>query len=437
MEHREVVVSNKLIMSDFYTLISRIIRFCLYGLAISIPIGNAPVEIFSNIAIALFLIECLTKLFLWLRSSPKQIQTGLLYKPFFIALLCYFIWNGVSVFFSIHAAQSAEAIYTKLSEGILIFFCCMFHIRKKKHLVIFLSCLFFSALLASIDGCVQWFWGKDVIRGTASVIQHDGRRVSGSFKHPNGLGGYLAALLPVMLAVLFDRSRRIFLPRKAWEKWFVFLSCCSKKYLYVVFGLCLVVFGLTFSRGAWLGFGVGLVFLSRRSKKFFLVAVLVFLVFMAVFIPMILANRSIELSFSGIASGRQAFWMDAFHMAIEHPFVGSGLNTYTEFLNSHAETFKGFYAHNCYLQMAVEIGFVGVFFFVCVLILFFYVFLRNIRNVTDSFLGAAAWGMAAGALAFCVHAFFDTIMFSVQLASIHWFLMGLVFAVFRMEKFEV
>jgi len=432
-------------MSKFSQIISRIIRWCLYGLALSIPIGNAPVEIFSNLAAGLFFLESLVRGIVWMRG-PKRDRKRMLWDPFFVAMGCYVVWNGVSVFFSIHPMQSATAVYTKLLEVVLIFFCAARHLRRKGHLFIVLGCLGAGAILASLNGLIQWMTGTDLIRHSSVMFRHDGRRVSGAFKHPNGLAGYLAALIPLGVAwVLFlftageRRSESDAAHRGCPPLWPGILAAVG-----VV--VCTIVFGLTFSRGAWLGCFAGLLLLASRNKRFSGLMIVAVMVFSAVFGPWMLksrsrafgltpdgslkamAGRSLTRIVKETSSGRCSFWRDAFAMALENPWTGSGLNTYTEFLNAHPDTFKGYYAHNCYLQMAVEIGFVGTAFYILMLIFFFRFIWREAPRLRDPLMSALVWGSAAGVLAFSIHAVFDTTMYSVQLAGLPWLLMGLSFA---------
>lgn len=444
-------------MSKFFHIISRIIRWCLYGLALSIPIGNAPVEIFSNVAAGLFLLESLVRGVAWLRGSERG-RKRIAWDPFFAAMACYVVWNVVSVFFSIHSVQSAAAVYTKLLEVVLIFFCAVRHLRRKTHLFIVLGCLGAGAILASLNGLIQWITGTDFIRHSSVMFRHDGRRISGAFKHPNGLGGYLAALIPLgvsWIVPMFSGRPAHWRQEPAEIQRPVMTGRRGRRIgALAAVGLCSAALGLTFSRGAWLGCFAGLLLLAFRNKRLLGLMIVSVMVFSAVFGPWMLksrsrafgladegslrplAGRSLTQIVKETSSGRCRFWQDAFEMARENPWTGSGLNTYTEFLNAHPDTFKGYYAHNCYLQMAVEIGFVGVAFYILMLIFFFIRIGRDLLQVRDPLLCAVGGGAASGVLAFSIHAFFDTTMYSVQLAGLPWLLMGLSFCTVRLNNAE-
>jgi len=424
----------------------RLIRFLLYGLALSISFGNAPVEIFANSSAVLFLLESLCRLVLNPAETRVYVKDDFFRRPVFIAVVCYVVWNILSAVMSVDVAQSRGAVFTKLLEGVLIFFACLFHIRKREHLRIFAGLFLFGALIAVIDGIYQWFFGVDFIRGSSLHFRGAGDRVSAAFKHSNGFGGYLICVLPVIMTLFFSKRKQTVEDCPTCRNP-VFL-CDSKFYLLgmLILGLCAL--GLTFSRGAWLGLFVALCFLSFKTKKIFLSVLAIVIIFSSVFFPLFLSKRPVSLDhatagpgyffswdfFKEAGSGRDRFWNDALHMAMEHPFFGFGLNTYTEALRGHPDARQGFYAHNCYLQMAAEIGFAGLAVFLAVLIVFWREFFQKLRYVEDEFLLNMVWGMGAGFMAFLVHAFFDTTMYSVQLGMMHWLFMGLILAVFRMER---
>lgn len=447
-------------MIIFFKYTAQTIRFCLYALMFSIPIGNAPVEIFSNLAIGILLIEWIVKGVMFVKQDSHSFSLYKIFKnPVFLAVIFYAFWNFLSAVFSINVSQSMAAVYKKMLEGVLLFCCCTSHIHKKKHFVWLFSMFFVSAFIMSIDGIFQWFTGSDFIRGRESFIRHDGTRVSAAFRHPNGFAGYLIAVLSLLLPFIFMPKQVVGKLDGLWRRVAVFFSCNSKFFIYPLSFLCLVVLGLTFSRGAWLGFFLGSLFFSLKSRRVFLSVLVVFLVFSAIFFPLFIQNRHVPFDveklmdsqnefgktevrgffyrlFQMVSSGRSVYWRDALYIAQDHPFVGSGLNTYSDVIKTYPNAFKGFYAHNCYLQMAAEIGFVGVGSFILVLFMFFFTFFQRIYSVKDEFLQFIAWGLAAGVIALCTHAFFDTIFYTVQLGTLHWIFMGLVLAIFRIEYVE-
>ncbi len=452
----------------FFNWTNRLIRWSLYALMAAIPFGNAPVEIFANAAAGLFLIEMIVKIFL----ARKQgcVFLGFFKNSFYAAVGFYIFFNLISVLGSVNIAQSVDAFLKKFLEGVFLFGACVTHVKERKQTALMLFFFFLGAFVMSVNGLFQWFSGRDFIRGSTAFFAHDGRRISGAFKHPNGFAGYLICVIPLALAML------MYPPWRKEEGGPGSRSLGTKPMkglLIILLVLSLAALGLTFSRGAWLGLFAGVVFLSIGNKRNILLYVGGIALFLAIFLPLFFLQRpqqknalqnvvmadinrkeavvlprgdnddngiagriTVKRFWEGASSGRAAFWRDAFGIAREHPWFGTGLNTYTEVLKKRPDAVQGFYAHNCYLQMAAELGFVGLGSFLLMITAFFFEFAVIIPAVSDRFLKAVAWGIAASLAAFFVHAFFDTIMYTVQLGIIHWLLMGFLTAVVAISPNE-
>lgn len=125
-------------------------------------------------------------------------------------------------------------------------------------------------------------------------------------------------------------------------------------------GLALIC---TFSRQAWLGAGVGLVLIGLRGsfRRVAPAAIAAATVFMFVNVPgtdQTLAGHLIEAGNTSDESsaGRLALWGDALHQVSERPLLGIGPGLYST-LNPFGE--GAYYAHNIFLDVAVEMGVVG------------------------------------------------------------------------------
>ena len=122
-------------------------------------------------------------------------------------------------------------------------------------------------------------------------------------------------------------------------------------------------------------------------------------------------------------------WETGWRIYKEHPVMGNGVNTFFEHYRSFrtdADKGRGSYAHNCLLQMAADIGILGLLSF---LIFFSIVVFRNMRRAIVKLSGfehAFVFGSSLGAIAFLVHSFFDTNLYSLNLAALFWTFLGIV-----------
>jgi len=103
---------------------------------------------------------------------------------------------------------------------------------------------------------------------------------------------------------------------------------------------------------------------------------------------------------------------------------GNGINTYDS-VNKTAfpEKEQYFYAHNCYLQMLVELGVTGVLTFLLFLIFLFRKSLRFVRREASPKLITA--GLICSVTTMAISFLFDTHFYNSQLSVLFWFYCGM------------
>jgi O-antigen ligase len=109
-------------------------------------------------------------------------------------------------------------------------------------------------------------------------------------------------------------------------------------------------------------------------------------------------------------SGRAHFWGIAWKIFLDHPILGSGLNSFGVAFTPF-DTWNGFYrveqAHNDYLQMLADGGIVGI---ACVAVFVFLLLKKGIAAVGDHRDGlrrSVVTGALAGCIGILIHSFFD------------------------------
>lgn len=182
---------------------------------------------------------------------------------------------------------------------------------------------------------------------------------------PNDLGFILATAIPIgmWLAMYGDARRRMLA---------VVLTAI------VATGLL-----LTFSRGAMLGLGVGLVWHALTDRRHVRVLVAAGAVAIAFAAALVQVNAETVAAALGAKSrisdynveSRFVAWAGALELAADHPVIGIGPGNfglyYYELTDSPPGTFALQVTHNAYLDMASEIGFVGLGLFLAFLIMSF------------------------------------------------------------------
>jgi len=268
--------------------------------------------------------------------------------------------------------------------------------------------ILFIAGFTFLNGIFQDIFGFDFIR-QHTIDQLDYlHRINASFVHANDFGAYIILVLPltfIFLSKRFSKTNRI-----------TALTVCA-------LGLyCLL---RTSSRGAWLGFIIGAIIYFIYYKKRFSLAIPLAMVSLIIVFPAGLKRvLSIFSSQQNTVWERLKLWQGTWDMIKEHPVLGFGINTFSEYFPRFkpADYPDLKYTHNSYLQMWSEIGLVGLTIFLALIFTVIILALRknkekmNIRPRE----GQILLGFICGYIAFLIHAGLDTNLYSLVLLTSFW-----------------
>jgi len=409
------------------TLIDRIdalIRFFLYVLIFWLPYSPAVIESCVIICLILWLLKrgiILTKE----KGSARILkdvkpESTFLNKPIaFFLLACLLSVTG-SAFFG----QSLHNFFTKTLEWFIVYFLVVEVFKDKKHITIVLAIFIFTAFSTAIDSLIQFYiTHKDIFLG---VVIEPGARATAAFKTSNGLGGYLTLIIPMLLAWIFLSQQKL-------RYRLIILSV----FLFLAWSLV-----VTFSRGAWIGVFFGGMFLllfvlipKKRLQFYFSFSFLGAATVLLISFILILANGSDQQLFNRIETiqWRLGIWSISMEVIKDKFLFGHGINTFMRvFQEYRGNNMMGpTYAHNCYIQLAAEVGIVGLLCFFWIIAEVFHQSLGRIKIyfTQDRNLAAVIIGLLSGIFAFLVHSFFDTHFYSLQLSVYLWFMIGILVAV--------
>ena len=365
--------------------------------------------------------------FLHIGKAFKPESTPLNKPIFFFILSCLFSITS-SAFF----AQSFHNFFTKTLEWFIIYFLVVEVFKDKRHIYIALGIFVFTAFSTVVDSFIQFYiTGKDIFLGHSIEL---GSRATAGFKTSNGLGGYLTIFLSGILAWILIGKQK-------------FLYRAGASLIFILSMWSLVI---TFSRGAWIGVFSGIIFLIfciRRSREKFnsdsYLKIFLAIASLCVVSFLILRN-SLDLEFINryqTVSWRLGVWGVSLDMLKDKIFFGHGINTFMGVFQAYRGNLHmdPTYAHNCYLQLASEIGFVGLFCFFWIMARLYYYTLNQLKYCYEKNknLFAMIVGLLSGVSAFLVHSFFDTHFYSLQLSVYIWFTIGMLVAVCKISNDSV
>lgn len=320
-----------------------------------------------------------------------------------------------TAFTSQRLSISAEAFLFKTMEYVLIFLIIADVINTPRRVFNLVSVFLVAAFFTGLDGIYQRLTGYDLFRKFPMFVD---TKITAAFKAPNDFGTYLATALPLPLALIAFNVTD-------WKK---------KSGLLVLSLLLATCLLFTFSRGAWLAFLAGFLFLFvfAGGKRFVIaLVILVLLASMTVLFapPMIkdTLNSSAKLGSDVSSIDRLLIWKTGWRMFLDRPVFGHGLNTFMSVFEKYKPSGYSWivYAHNCFLQMAAETGIIGLLVFLWFCVSIFIRALSNFFSASDRFLKAVAIGTAACIIATLTNSLVDTNLYSLPLAVLFWSLCGL------------
>jgi O-antigen ligase len=368
-------------------------RACVISLNILlfyIPISIAAVESFLGFSLFFFLGRACVRKGLFLEVFKKEKMVLL----FFISLSLSLINSGVLL------PLSLRALFSKWGGHVLLYVIISQTLTSPsriKYALVNISC---GVALVILDCYSQLFFNFEFLRHRNMAMHANNiAAITGPFTHNNGLAAYLTCTLIVILYWVFSKNTKAVKPVAA-----------------TFFILGIYILSRTYSRGGWLVFIIALILLAMVLKKLRFLG-------LSLLVTIILGLRVNFLKFFIFKdSGRFQLWDLSLRMIKEHPLLGNGIGTFMTLCRSFAPAQSASHAHNCFLQLWAEAGLIAVIIFTLFIAktlkegLLFY---KKTKSPIYPILVCAI-------TAYLCHSFFDTHLFSLQLAVLFWVLMGLL-----------
>ncbi len=274
-----------------------------------------------------------------------------------------------------------------------------------------------SCTLVSLYGLFQNFFGlMETTWHDTELFGDIAGRVVSTFENPNVLAEYLIMIIPLAAAMFIITKN----PRAKLILGFCTVASCG----------CLIY---TWSRGAWLGFIIGmLIFLIMYHRN--TLTALLFGLFGVPFLPFVLPDSIIQ-RFTSIGDMRDTstayrvhIWKAVTNMIGDYWQTGVGIGEasfkpiYSLYALSGIESAP--HSHNLYLQIAVELGIVGLAVFLLMLFVWAQSCLTFHKNETrpEKLLSAAVF---CGILAVLAQGATDYIWYNYRVFFMFWLVLGL------------
>jgi len=254
-------------------------------------------------------------------------------------------------------------------------------------------------------------------------------RVFSTFGNPNFFGDFLVVMGPIVLALFFK----------------------SKKF-HLLFLWCLIAFSVyfTYSKGAWLGFGIGLLAFSflfvnyiinmEKKKRLTIIAVMSILTISVVFCGIFLQLKKRPDS----SSFRIFTWNSCWEMINTHPIIGTGIGTFYVtypayrrpqiFFIEGAHNTESDHPENEYLEVFYDEGIIGFGIFLTLIFTFIMLGFRNLyyfreEKIQKNSFAYLQLGVVSALIAQLGHNMVCVSLRFVSSGVMLWLLIGLVGAI--------
>ncbi len=305
-----------------------------------------------------------------------------------------------------HAPNIMIGIKSFLYIGVLIasYYLVLLCVNSEKHIKIFIGLL----VIATSVVCL-----------ISLGYRGSGRLGSIVLRNPNGFGNFLALMILFCSSLLFHGRFD------------------SRKRLFLSFSLILMFISLvlTFSRSAWVGVFVGIVFFSIIRPKVPLV-LLLFALISATFIVSPINKRVFKDIDDPGAQYRVIKAKIAYSKFKEHPILGNGLGSFH--YEAQFSDIWAYRAHstleNNYLLMLAEGGIIEFFAFLYLIVSFGRRAIVLLKGVSDPFLYSVLLGSVMSIIATLAAGMFEDTLFFPKNNWLIGMFMGIVIVVGRMYE---
>ncbi len=198
------------------------------------------------------------------------------------------------------------------------------------------------------------------------------------------------------------------------------ISSKHKRWFWLICAIIVLVATLaTFTRGAYVGLAAGALVAGAywlwhiRARAMWLIGSTTISIFalIAIFASPI-GERLISINdkTDGSTSARWELWDTAIEQIAQNPALGTGLGQYPLTYMPYADYRLPYYAHNLYLDIAVEIGAIGALIWITLIILAIW----RLTRFAQIYHNPLPAYLALGLLIISIHSLFDTPLFSIR-----------------------
>ena len=298
-------------------------------------------------------------------------------------------------------------------------------VNSKNELNVMLTAFVFTATLVALYGIYQYLVGVELDPAWVDkAINPDITiRVFSVFGNPNILAEYLIMSIPVSVALFWNSKRLI------------------KKLIFLLTSMILVgTLVLTISRGGWIGFAFGIfVFMFLVEQRLLLLCIPAGV--LSVFVlPQSIINRIQTIGNLTDSSNawRITTWQVTTDIIRDHwvAGVGFGYIPFKKTFETYIRTMSTSHAHNTYLEIAAELGIVGIMLFIILIFVIYKYAIINSKKSKDKYIKIITAGLLGGIASLLFQGLVEHVLYMPKIIITFWIMIGFILVTMKLSKLE-
>lgn len=416
------ILNSSIIFKPFKNLTFRSFLLMIFGLYLPIDYFIRSIlgieilaSVWDELLMILFFVTVAYRIAL--KKAPNTKYTTPLDSYIFLFLSAgLFLMCYVSPIFYI-----AVAGYRAVVQYILWFFVVVRLIEDDNDFKVLYNTLISVILMLGVHCIYQFIVGVEIPAGWVSASEYSVRtRVFSITGSPNIMGAIIVLLTP-MVTAYFYTSKNIYV------KVFAGFSTIM---------LCFAVL-FTFSKGAWVGMALAVIIFAFFVDRRIIALALSAGAFVFIAVPSV-TNRITYLFTSDYAlassvGGRTLRWRIGLSLLEQcEAFFGFGLGRFGGAVAMQNQVidssygFEYFYMDNYYLKTLVEMGYMGIFFYILLLVAMITLSIKAILRIKHTHLFIPCVAMFSGMCGVLVHCYFENIFEVPYMTGYFWAMASMI-----------
>lgn len=363
-------------------------------------------------------------LLFWLIRMFLTKKFRLARNPLNIPIAAFLVAAAIGVIMAVDFKHSLKGYMTL--GWMSIFFLFVNNVKDETQFKRLIRILIIITTIAGAYGIFQHFTRIDFF-GNVKYLKESfaSAKSTGFFNSPLTFGNYILLVLPVVIGLSFySKTGR------------------EKRWLQLSILIILIAIIFSYGRAVWVGLIGGLILMAILRNKRLLLSIVAGIIVCSIFILIFPSSHFTHRVVGTLKSrnpvgNRIEFWEGSLRIIRDYPITGLGWEGF-RFAYPRYKSAKGrqlvCHAHNNFVDVAVDSGFLGLGIFLWLLITIYKVGFHIFKELEDGYFKGIAWGFLGSLTAFLIAGLTQYNFGDSEVVMLFYFLLAMVMVIPRIGK---